>query len=385
MFLARRYHYFSHDVNREVIELYWNTALFNLATNLSYIFEPIFLFNLGFSLVKIMSFYVLVYFSYAVLVIPLTKITAKIGYKHAILTASFFYVLYWIVFYQIKFNSDWFFVAAVLFALQKCFFWPSYNADVAINNVKDQRGREIGVLFSVIEFVGILGPILGGFISYQFGFLILFVSSMVLMLASTYPLFLSPEIYTKHQFYFKNFWVILKKFSRNFFGYWGFAEDLMLMSLWPIFLFMTVSGVFYVGFIITVASLLAVMIMLYLGKLIDKYQKLPILPISAVFYGMTWIFRFLASSLSTVVIFDILTRLGKGMVTVPMESKTFEIAGEKGPDYAIAYSVFFEFSLAVGKIFTALIAIWILSATGSFGLVFMAVGILTMLYSLIKK
>src|SRR3989344_5481730 len=123
LLIPRRYHYFSHELNREVKELYWNTGLFNLAINLAYIFEPIYLITLGYSVVDIMYFYLL------------------------------------------------FYVAPILFAFQKSLFWPPYNADVALNNVKIQRGREVGVLFSVIEFAAILGPILGGFISYQFGFL----------------------------------------------------------------------------------------------------------------------------------------------------------------------------------------------------------------------
>ncbi len=385
LLLPRRYHYFSHALNREVIELYWNTALFNLAINLTYIFEPIFLYSLGFSIVQIMVFYLVLYISYTLLVIPVTKITSKIGYKHAILTASIMYIFYWLTLYGIKSNPDLFFFAPILFALQKSFFWPAYNADVALHNVKEQRGREVGVLFSVVELVAIVGPIVGGFISYQFGFQTLFITAAILTLASVYPLFTTPEIYTRHEFKFKNFWAVLKKYPRNFFGYWGFAEDLMLMSLWPIFIYLVVPEVLSIGAIITVASLAAVVVMLYLGKLIDKFKKTPFLPIGAVFYGATWLIRSFGSGIGNVITFDSLTRLGKAMVNVPMLATTFELAGKKGPDYAIAYAVFFEFSLAVGKIVTALAAIWILTATGSITNVFILAGVLTMFYSLIKK
>src|SRR6185503_7011895 len=99
---------------------------------------------------------------------------------------------------------------------------------------------------------------LGGFISFQFGFPILFGVSAFLMLISVYPLTASPEIYAKHTFRFKNFWDIVKKYPYNFFGYWGYAEDLMLMSLWPLYVFFAVPQVFSVGIIITFASLIAV-------------------------------------------------------------------------------------------------------------------------------
>ncbi|HEX9502959.1 MAG TPA: MFS transporter [Patescibacteria group bacterium] len=385
LLLPRRYHYFSHELNREVVELYWNTGLFNLAINLTYIFEPIFLYKLGYTLPQIMFFYLIVYITYAFLILPITKITSRIGYKHAILISTIVYVFYWALLYQIKFYPILLFITPILFGLQKCFFWPAYNADISVSNVRQQRGREVGVLFSVIELAAIFGPVLGGFISFQFGFPILFATAAFLMIASVYPLFQTPEIYTKHHFHFKNFWSIVKKYPYNFFGYWGYAEDLMLMSLWPIFMYLLIPQVFSIGAIITFASIIAVMVMLYLGKLVDKFKQVPFLQIAAVFYGLTWLFRSFATGICSVISFDILTRLGKGTVGVPLLAQTFELGGEKGPDYAIAYAVFFEFSLAVGKILTALIAIWLLNVTGNITNVFMIVGVFTMLYALVRK
>jgi MFS family permease len=385
MFHPRRLHYFSHALNREVVELYWNTGLFNFAINLTYIFEPIFLFNLGYTLPQIMYFYVIVYAAYSALIMPITKITSRIGYKHAILVSTIVYIFYWMLLYQVQFHSILFFITPILFGIQKSFYWPAYNADIALHNVKVQRGREVGVLFSVIELAAIIGPILGGFISYQFDFLILFTTAAVLMIASVAPLFLSPEIYTRHRFHFSNFWSIVKQYPYNFFGYWGYAEDLMLMSLWPIFLFTLVRGVFSIGAIVTFASIIAVVVMLYLGKLIDKKRQLPVLPIAAIFYGLTWLFRSFIGGMTSVISFDVLTRLGKGIVNVPLLALTFELAGKRGPDYAIAYAVFFEFSLAVGKVFTALLAIWILTVTHSMTDVFIVAGILTMFYALLGR
>ncbi|MBX4187108.1 MAG: MFS transporter [Candidatus Doudnabacteria bacterium] len=385
MFTPKRYHYFSHELNREVVELYWNTALFNLAINLTYIFEPIFLYNLGFTLPQIMFFYVIVYTTYALLILPITKITSRIGYKHAIFISTIVYVFYWSLLYQVKYYPALFFLVPILFGIQKSFFWPPYNADISISNIKGQRGREVGMLFSVVELVAIVGPILGGFISYQFGFPILFSVAAFLMMASVFPLFQTPEIYTKHRFHFKNFWSIVRRYPYNFFGYWGYAEDLMLMSLWPIFMFMLVPQVLSVGIIITFASLIAVVVMLYLGRLLDRFKDAPFLQIAAIGYGFSWLFRTFASGIGSVVAFDTVTRLGKAAVNVPLLFQTFQLGGEKGPDYAIAYAVFFEFSLAIGKILTALLAIWILTASGSIPTVFVMAGVLTMFYALVRK
>ncbi|MBI2607824.1 MAG: MFS transporter [Candidatus Doudnabacteria bacterium] len=352
---------------------------------MAYIFEPIFLYQLGYSLIDIMIFYAIVYAAYSVFVFGGAKMISKIGYKHAILISNIFYIIYWIALYHVQNYESFFFVAPFFFALQKSFFWPAINADMALNSTKVQGGREVGMLFSLIQIVSIVGPFLGGFISYQFGFLALFSSSAAIMLFSSWPLFFSQDIYMQHRFRFKNFWTVFKKHVQNFFAYWGYSEDLMLMSLWPVFVFLTIPDVLGVGTVITVASALAAMLMLYIGRLSDYMSKRDLLQLTSWFYALTWIFRFLARSVGSVLTFEVFTRLGKGITNVPLNSLTFEIAGAKKADYAIAYNVFYEFSLSIGKIITALLAIAILSFGLSIHLVFVMAGALTLFYGLLKK
>ena len=171
----------------------------------------------------------------------------------------------------------------------------------------------------------------------------------------------------------------------NFLGYWGYAEDLMVMSLWPIFIYITVSDFFQVGVISTIAAVIGTVVMLYIGKLTDRQNKGRLIELSSIFYGLTWCLRFLVGgTIGSVLAFDALTKGSKDTLNVPMISLTFEHAAKRGPDYAIAYSVFYEFSLSIGKIVTALLAIVLLSAGASIFWVFAMAGVLTMFYSLLK-
>ncbi|HTL39811.1 MAG TPA: MFS transporter [Methylomirabilota bacterium] len=385
MFFPTRPHYFSHRINQEVKEIYWNAMVVNLALSITTLFEPIFLYRLGYSLSGILHFYALVYLGYAILVFLAAKITSRIGYKHSILVSNIFYVLYWVLLYQIKFHPILFFIAPFFFSLQKSFFWPPYHADIALNAKDDQRGREVGLLFSLIQMVSVAGPLVGGFIAAFLGFKELFILSSVLMLASVYPLFRSAEIYPKHNFRFRNFLLVIRKFPVNFFAYWGYAEDLMLMSLWPVYIFLVVPELLGVGFLITVASAIAIMIMLYIGRVIDQRKWGKFLQISSVFYGLTWFCRQFGSGFGQVFFFDSLTRTGKAMINVPMTALSYKLAGISGADQAIAYTVFYEFSLSIGKILTALLGIWILDTTGNIFYVFIVAGIFTMFYGFLKE
>ncbi len=388
MIFPIRKHYFSSKVNIEVKEIYINAFIVNLAISITTLFEPIFLYGLGYTLYQIMWFYAMVYLWYAILVFPAAKIISKIGYKHAIFFSNICYIIYWVMLYQMKFDTIWILIAPIFFAMQKSFFWPPYHADIALNSAGNQRGREVGVLFALIQIAAIAGPFIGGAITTIAGFKFMFIFSSVLMLLSAYPLFRSSEIYPKHTFHFRNFWIILRKYPRNFFAYWGYAEDLMLMSLWPIYVFAVVPELLDLGFLVTFASFIAIVIMLYIGKLADVLKKGKLrwlLEISSVIYGLTWLFRQFALNYTSIFVFDALTRTSKAAVNVPLTDISYKIAGSKTADHAIAYSVFYEFSLAIGKIAMALMAMWILQVTGNIYHIFMVAGILTMFYGYLRK
>ncbi|KKW29770.1 MAG: hypothetical protein UY73_C0007G0009, partial [Parcubacteria group bacterium GW2011_GWA2_52_8] len=141
---------------------------------------------------------------------------------------------------------------------------------------------------------------------------------------------------------------------------------------------------FSIGLITTVATLVGTLLMLYVGKLSDQTDKRKLIRQGSVFYGLTWIFRFLGPGLGGVLAFDALTKAGKDISNVPITVLTFERAGSRGPDHAIAYSVFFEFSLSIGKIITALLGIAILGTSLGIMGVFALAGILTMFYAFLK-
>jgi MFS family permease len=374
------WHYFSQNLGQEVKELYWSTALNALALSLVFIFEPVYLFKLGYTISQILWFYVQVYSWYAILIFIGARFSGRFGLKHSIFVSNIFYVCYWILLFLIKDYSVLFFAAPIFFALQKSFYWQAFNADISISSQRKQRGRETGVLLSLIEVAFIIGPFFGGWISEKLGFLVLFITSSCLMISSAYPLFKSSEMYSRHHFHFRNFWKILKAQKRNFFSYFGYAEDLMVMSLWPVYLFIVVPDFSNLGVFSMFATLVATVIMLIVGRVSDYSDKPKLLKRYSFFYALTWVFRFLAKGLPLAFIFDSLTKIGKDAVHVPIAAVTFDNGAEDGPDYAIAYGVFYEWSLSIGKIFTALLGILLMNLFNDIYLVFILTGILTMFY-----
>jgi hypothetical protein len=284
----------------------------------------------------------------------------------------------------VKANPFLFYVAPLFFALQKSWYWPAFNADMALKSQNTQRGREVGVLYSLIEVVFIVGPLIGGFISEFYGFYGLFFVAGLFMTSSIYPLLLTKDQFPRHIFSYHNLWKVIQKNWRNFWGYWGYAEDMMLMSIWPIFVFIMVQNLSTVGLISTIAAAIGAGAMLYIGKLTDHSNKIVLIKNFSFFYALTWIFRFFTTNIGSVLLFDSLTKVGKDIVHIPVAAVTFENAGAKNGEHALAFSVFYEMSLSVAKLFVCLSGMAILYYTANVHLLFILVGVLTMFYGLLK-
>ena len=379
------FHYFSYKSNREIKEIFWMAVLNGLAIAMALIFEPIFLYQSGFRAVSIMWYYVQVYCWYLVLLMFGAKFATKFGFKRAILISNLIYPIYWLVLYHVRSHIGFFALAPFLFALQKCFFWPAFNSLAALDSVARQRGRQMGLVFGIGQIAAMIGPLIAGWISQKLGFEVLFAMTSCLIVLSSVPLFRSAEIYPGSEFSIWKLVAFARRNKRNIIGYWGYAEDLMLMSLWPLLTFIVVKGYLGVGFINTFASIVAAVLMLYIGRAADQTEKPKLIEAGSFFYGLTWLFRFVAVDPISVMIFDSLTKIGKALVNIPMISLTYDIARLKNSGFSLMYVVFFETSLTIGKILTGLSAIVILSFTNNIYLVFVLVGVLTFFYSFLNK
>src|SRR3989338_2501489 len=117
--LKHQFHlnYFSDSVDREVKEVYLEAMIAGLAVSLVVIFEPIYLYSLGYSIIQILWFYVQIYVWYATLASFGAMFASRFGYKHAFLVSNLFYIGYWAALFLIGTHSWLFFLAPIMFAL----------------------------------------------------------------------------------------------------------------------------------------------------------------------------------------------------------------------------------------------------------------------------
>lgn len=374
--------YFNVHLKKQMAELYASSAIADIAMAIVMLFEPIYLYNvLHFTVPEVLLFMGAVYVLYIVLLPLGGKIVSRFGYEHAILYSIPFQIAYWILLFGAENNLILLYFAPVVFALQKTLFWPAFHACVAKFSNHNQEGREFSMLHQIINLSFVLGPYLGGLISEQFGVRVAFVVASVIYFASFLPLFGNRQKAVPKHYSFQDTITLYKKFPKKFFGYLGFGEELLVLTVWPIFIYIVVKNYVDTGILATLAAFVAMIIGLYVGRLTDKAKsKVTLLRFGAALYFLTWVSRVIANTFFSVFAVDSLSRVGKEMVFIPLSTVTYQRAESS---QIMPYVIFFEQSLAIGKLLAVLLGFLIFTMTGSFLAVFILAGLFSLLYVLI--
>jgi len=377
---------FATGLTRQVRELYLSSSIVTLAVAMVAIFEPIYLYQSGFSINQILYFYFGVYVIY-LFTIPLgAKFARRFGYEKAILVGSPFLAVYYICLYLIPSNMLFAVAAILAFTIQKSFYWPGYHADFARFGQNKERGREVGNLIVLSSLVYIAGPLIGGFLISVWGFKMLFTAATILIIASNLPLLSTPEKFKPVPFSYSDSFrrLFAKENRRNFFGFIGFGEEFLVMVIWPVFIFTVLKNFLEIGSLIALATLATTLVVLFVGKMVDGdlQHRRSVLKTGAVFSSGAWLLRLLVQGGLGVFLVDALSRITKNVIIVPMMAMTYQRASETSVMKTI---IFFEQALIIGKLLAIIFSLILLSfVPNSFAVMFTLGALMTLLYSLIK-
>ncbi len=375
---------FPHSLSKQVKGLYESVAIMDLALAMVMIFEPIYLLSIGFDLSQILLFYLAVYALYFVLIPFGARFAKRYGYEKSIMISSPFLIgLYLSFFAAANHNLIWIAVAAVCYAIQKTFYWPGYHADFARFSEQSEESREISNLVVISSIVYIVGPFLSGVIITVLGFKTLFVIVSVLILVSNIPLYMVPEQFTPAPFnYFESYKrLFTKEYWRATFASFGYAEEFVVLVVWPTFVYITVKSFFNVGVVVAAATFVTLLVTLYIGKQTDAAKdKRHILKSGSVLYAFVWFLRFLAQTPVGVFVVDTLSRVTKNIVSVPLVSITYE---EARANSVMNRVMVFEMALIIGKILAILVCMFLWHLTGSYIPLFVFAGLAALLYGVL--
>lgn len=374
-------HYFAVRVSRQIAELYVSTAIADLALSIVLVFEPIFLYSvLGFTVQQVLIFFAAVYGFYIVFIPWGAKIVSRFGYEHGIFFSIPFQILYWLLLFGSQTNFNLIYLAPVVLAIEKSLFWPAFHSSVARFARDQQRGREFSIFHAIVNIVQVLGPLAGGIIAQHFGLRVTFAVAAAIYFCSFIPLFTTKEIFVPKIYQFKDTWKLFKTYPKKFLGYVGFGEELLVLTVWPIFIYIIVKNYESTGILTTIAALVATILALYIGKVTDNYSKRLLIKVGTFLYFIIWLARFVATSFWSVFFVDSLSRTSKELVFIPLSTVTYERAEAT---HILPYVVFFEQALSIGKLVACILGIVLFTFTGSFYALFALAGLVSLLYILI--
>lgn len=371
-------HFFVNKVRREIEHLYASTAIGNLAQSMMVVFEPIFLYQaLNFTIPQVLLFFAAVYFFFTLLIPLGGKIASRYGYAHAIFYSIPFQILFWFLLLGSEKNELFIYLAPLAFAIQKSLFWPAFHATMARFANGQQRGREFSIMYAIMNLVQIVGPMLGGYLTLIFGINALLVVASIVYLCSAIPLFWSKDVVVSRKYSFAQTWTLYKSYPKQFIGYFGFAEELLAMVVWPLFIFIIVKNYQDTGTLVTFATLIATALALYAGIYTDGHSKRFATKVGAGFTVLSWLARLPVAAPFAVFIADAISRTSKSLVMVPVSALIYERAEST---HIIPYAVGFEQALSFAKMITALVAALVFVLTGSIVALFILGAIFSLLY-----
>lgn len=371
--------YLAKNIKREILELYISTIIRNFAISLISIFEPVYLYTLGYSLQWIIFYYAMIFTGFFFLAPIGGKLSARFGFEHCMLYSIPVLIFYYLTLYFIPSFSLCFFSAAFLAVLYKIIFWPAYHTDFAHYGNNLRRGKEISTLNSLIRLFVVAGPIIGGIVLTVFGFKILFIIVCLTLSISIIPLFTTLETFKPVQFgYFEAFRRLFNpRFRRARLAFMGSAEEIIGITCWPIFIFVVLTSYTDLGFITSGATIVSFLSILIIGKWTDKKDKRKIIKISAIAFSLLWLVRFFARTSWGLLLVNSLSGISKDGIGIPMTAIIYDAGCKRGNLKCV---IFREMSLNLGKSLMAWSLVGILFFTNSWLVIFTLAGLASLLY-----
>lgn len=340
------------------IELFISKRLIQgLATAMMGMFMPIFLYEVsGNQFWFVATFFALASIGYVIFLVPGMKITNFIGFSKALTLGAFFSVAQFTTLYFM--DSDNYMTYLIPLTLVvvgfRTFHWVPYHVDFTAFTRGGERGRDVSLMFATVAFMGMLGPILAGYIVMNSGYDVLFVICMILLTAAGISYLFVPAVEERFTWSFSE--TIHNLFSPRFRNVLvgeiaNGAEVIVTLVAWPIFLYEVLQGnVLEIGILSTVIVAVTIVVQLLVGKYLDKkgHNKIDTLKRGSILYSIGWIVKIFVLSATQIFLIGLYHNITKIFLKTPYSAILYDISGEQG-QYVDEFTVMREMSSHIGR------------------------------------
>lgn len=328
--------YLEYFLKRDVTKLYLSVAIRNLALGMVLLFEPIYVY-LYFqeSLPATLVFFAVMFGLFGFLAPLGGRLMAKIGTTKSILLSLIFYFGYYLSLFFFPVSPLFVPLSLAFITMGMLLFWPAFHTDFARFSSQQGRGRDVGRLNVVSLIPMVVSPALGGWILASFGYPVLFVVVLTVLLASSVPLFYSRETHEVYEDTYKKAW---KRAWKR--GNWGSTagfvsaglEHIIYFLFWPLFLFALAVHFDSIGGIASLALVASSLFMLYVGRVSDTTERPWLLNIGALWTSVSWILKSFVTTAFDALLAHTLYRISLAAANIPFQTFFYEKVASKGPE-----------------------------------------------------
>lgn len=373
----RRHSYLGDKLSRNLSALFTSQLIQSMATEIMFLFGPIFIFSTFEYSYRIVFFYYIVGFGLYGLLVPVgAKIMSKIGLRTAMLLSKPLVLIHLVCFYFFTSQPVLFFFLSILFlTFFRMLYWVPFNTELAEFTDRFSRGRELALLRAMLLILAVIGPLTGGFLIERFGYQALFVTVMLIEILASIPLFFTSPVSVNFRYsYLGTFRALFSRAQRRLLlSHIGLGSLNMVETVfWPVFIFTVLAGnTLRVGEVSSLVVIGLIAINLIIGVLVDKTRKQRLLRFGTFFLAGGWLLRSVVSTSFQIFWTSTFYNFGNALFTTPYQALYYERAADQG-HYVDEYTVVREVALNIGKVLMLLLMLGIVYYFGPTAIFYLA-------------
>jgi len=331
----------------EIIEIYMNLAIRSFALSMGGIFIPIYLYNLGFNINLILIYYIITFSSFGFFSLSIPKLGKRIGLKHLIMLSIPFHILFIFLLYILNgVNVSLLSFISFIEGVGAALYWTPLHSLFAKFSQKKKANKQVSYIFSLPGMVSIIGPIVGAFIIFNFGFKVLLIVISLFLFISLIPLFYSEDL--KPQNGFSLSLIFCKEHRKFFFGF--FMNGILYIThavMWPLFVFFMLKDIVSIGIIGTIIAIAIVFFPLILARLSLKINLKGLYKIGGIISFLVFGLLKYVSTANHIYLASFMIGTVLIMIEMPFYTMAVKSAAKKNP---LEFMIFRESALSIGRV-----------------------------------
>lgn len=325
--------------------IYWAMSLKTFGVSLVGVFVPAYLYTLGYSLEKILLYFLVRELIELVMVLPTTSAMKWFGVKRTFILGCFLTIGNLYLLYILADSPSVFLATAVAEGLAISLFFLPYHFLFSAAVTKKDGGTQLGLMDIIVCIVAALGPLIGGFIAEATSLQMVLLIALAFVVIATFPL-----IRSKDNHHLKNVRYIrpLKMLnSRDSVSNMGFGVTEMVATIiWPLFIYLTVKNFAVMGVIVSISILVVIFMDIIVGKMTDNGGKANLLKYGSYGSAVTHGFRFAGTSVVGIWIINFASDITHTLFRIPWTAEFYMHASAKE---RASYIAAMEFAVCVGR------------------------------------